>query len=135
MSSAVSAFACVIPAGGTTTVALNVAQNQPVVAVHWRVPPGNRGHLSWFIAQSGAQVLPNSYDTAMVADGESDTWQLRDFPQSGAWSLVGTNTGTSSHTVYLEFTFDTPSSQTTTQIDFLAGFPQSDVDVAGMWLG
>src|ERR1700757_5083509 len=106
MATSVSAFAAKIPAGTTTTVSFNVNPTDPVVSIHWRVPPGNRGTLSWYLTQSGGQVLPNKFGTVMVADGESDTWVLDRFPQSGSWACVGTNTGVDDHTVYFEFSHE-----------------------------
>jgi len=136
MATSVSAFVCTIPAGTTTTVPLNVNSADPVVAIHWRVPPGPRGHLAWFLAQSGVQVLPNKFGTAIVADGQSDTWLLNDFPESSAWSLVGTNGGSQNHTVYLEFSHE----QTGGGSDGGGGytdlaFPTTDAALVNMWTG
>jgi hypothetical protein len=138
MATSVSAFIAVIPAGtppgAMHSVALNVNHQDPVVAVHWRVPPGPRGHLGWFLAQSGVQVLPNQFGTLMVCDGQSDTWPLDNFPQSGAWSCVGFNTGTKDHSVFLEFEHAQlgPGSNELAG-DIFAGFPTVDLQLQSMW--
>jgi hypothetical protein len=137
MASSVSAFACTIPAGTSSgsphVVALGLSPD-PIVSIHWRVPPGPRGHVGWWLTQSGVQVLPDRYGTALVADGESDTWVLNDFPESGAWALVGYNTGINDHVVYLEFTHEPTVTGTTLTGDILTGFPISDADIPTMWL-
>lgn len=112
---------------------LSVGTNQ-INKIRWRVPPGPRGHLAWFLAMGGVQVLPQAGSTAIVADDEWDEWEIDDLPDSGAWQLIGTNSGTYDHTVYLGF-FVTP-----VQLsgggggDILTGFPVTDADVATMWL-
>jgi hypothetical protein len=136
MATSVSSFAATFPAGAAGyVVGLNVNPTDPVVSVHWRVPPGPRGTLSWYLAQSGVQVLPNRFGGPVVADGEWDTWQLNDFPQSGAWSCVGTNTGSNAHTVYLEFSHQVAAAGPAPGGgDVLTGFPTFDADLAAMWL-
>lgn len=102
--------------------------------IRWRVPPGPRGHLSWFLAMGGVQVLPQVGSTAIVADDEYDEWEIEDLPDSGAWQLIGSNSGTFDHTVYLGF-FVTPISLAGGGGgNVLAGFPLTDADIPTMWL-
>jgi hypothetical protein len=134
VATSISAFACKIPAGTTTTVPLNVNAADPVESIHWRVPPGPRGHLAWWLTQSGVQVLPNMFGTSMVCDGEWDTWQLNNFPQSGAWALVGINSGTNDHWVYLEFAHQQATPGLTGAGSLMDGYPTLDADIPTMWL-
>lgn len=137
VATSISAFACTIPAGTSFgsphVVSLNVNHTDPVESIHWRVPPGSRGHVGWWLTQSGVQVLPNQFGTALVADGEWDTWTLNDFPQSGAWALVGYNTGTNDHSVYLEFGHQASVGGPAGNTDFLTSFPVDDSQIPGMW--
>jgi hypothetical protein len=138
MASSVSAFVCTIPAGTSPTsphaVALDVGPN-PLASIHWRVPPGPRGHLGWWLTQSGVQVLPDTYGTALVADDEADTWTLDTFPESGTWACVGWNTGTYDHTVYLEFAYQAAQATLTgTDLgDYPPNWPLSDADIPTAW--
>jgi hypothetical protein len=126
-------FACVTNAGSGSSINLFVG-NDPVQSIHWRVPPGPRGHLTWYLAQSGAQILPNNLGVGITADGESDVWDLDDIPGNPTWTFVGTNTGTDAHTVYLDFFTEPVSVSTTGTGDILTGFPSSDADIPGLWL-
>jgi hypothetical protein len=138
MAIAVIAFTATIPAGttfpATHTVSLNVGTND-VDKIRWRVPPGPRGHLSWFLAMGGVQVLPNQQGTAIVADNEFDDWQIDDLPNTGAWQLIGSNSGTFDHSIYLEFFTLPVVLGDTGGGDILAGFPTTDAQLAALWSG
>jgi hypothetical protein len=138
MAFMVQAFAATIPAGTPFSAMYSQAlavTDYPVVAIHWRVPPGPRGHLGWLLAQSGAPVLP-LLGGMIVADGQSDTWPLDNIPQSGAWSVQGYNTGTLPHTVYLEFELGQAGGGGGPVLtgDINAGFPTADSQIPSMWL-
>lgn len=137
MATTVASFIATIPAGTGPftphTVSLDVGPNQ-VEKIRWRVPPGPRGNLGWFLAMGGVQVLPNTNGTAIVADNEYDEWTIDALPDSGAWQLIGYNTGTFDHSVYLEF-FTTPILVGGGGgVPILASFPGTDADIPGMWL-
>jgi hypothetical protein len=102
--------------------------------IRWRVPPGPRGNLSWWLSMGGVQVLPQSSGNVIVADDEWDDWEIDDLPDSGAWQLSGYNTGTYDHTVYLGFYVTPVSAVLTSDTDLLVGFPVTDDDIATMWL-
>lgn len=137
MATTIASFIATIPAGTSPfsphTVTLDVGTNE-VERIRWRVPPGPRGNLGWYLAMGGVQVLPNKNGTAIVADNEWDEWVLDALPDSGVWQLVGYNTGTFDHSVYLEFFTSPVSIPSVVTVDFLAGFPFDDAAVAGMWL-
>jgi hypothetical protein len=82
----------------------------------------------------GVQVLPQSGGGPIIADNEWDEWEIEDLPDSGDWELVGFNTGTFDHTVYLGFYVTPISGVGTTGGDILAGFPTTDSDIPGLWL-
>jgi hypothetical protein len=139
MANDVISFIATIPAGttfpATHTVSMNVGTVE-VTDIRWRVPPGPRGNLSWFLAQSGVQVFPNQNGTSIVADDEYAVWTLDDFPDNPVWELIGSNSGVYDHAVYLEFytqPYTQPGAPAT--VDFLSGFPFSDPQVANMWVG
>jgi hypothetical protein len=138
VATSVSAFIAVIPAGtppqAMHTVNLNVGPD-PVVSIHWRVPPGPRGHLGWFLAQSGVQVLPDQLGTLMVCDGEWDTWDVTGLQESGAWACVGYNTGTQDHSVMLEFSHQAAQAVLADIVEgpIPPGWPLSDADIPTAW--
>jgi hypothetical protein len=130
------AYTCLVPAGSNPAVTDMFVGNDPVTAIRWRVPPGPRGHLSWYLAQSGAQVLPNPLSTAVVADGEWGTWVLDNLPPNPTWQLFGFNTGADDHSVYLQFYTDSQAVTTSgggAGGDISDGFPVVVADFATMW--
>lgn len=137
MANTVTSLVATIPTGTVSpslhTVNLAIPQGL-VQIIRWRVPPGPRGNLGWFLAMGGVQVLPDTNGTVIIADNESDDWQIDGLPDSGAWQLVGYNNGAYDHSVYLEFTVSPIGAATTGAGDILTGFPTSDADIPGMWL-
>lgn len=138
MAITVTQFDATIPADTPfeTTVTVDVPfPASQVNKIRWRVPPGPRGNFGWCLSMGGVQVVPSDVGTFIVADDESDDWEIDSLPDSGAWQVTGYNTGTFDHTVYLTF-FTTPNvlAATTSVGDVSSGFPQSDVDVTTMWL-
>jgi hypothetical protein len=136
MATSVTFFAATVPAGtippATATVTLDVGTNT-VNAIRWRVPPGPRGNLGWCLAMGSVQVIPDDAGSFIIADDEEDTWQIDNLPDSGAWELIGYNTGSFDHTVYLGF-FTTPVvTATTGGGDITDGFPVVESDFATMW--
>jgi hypothetical protein len=136
MATSATYFQATVPAGtaANAPVTVQLALGTNVVnKIRWRVPPGPRGHLGWALFMGGVQVVPDDAGAFIVADDEYDDWVLAGLPDSGAWSLVGYNTGTNDHTVYLGF-FTTPVQLQATLLDVTsAGFPATDLDVATMW--
>lgn len=144
MPNTVTSVIATIPAGthfpSTATIDMTIPEGY-VQSIRWRVPPGPRGNMGWYLAMGGVQVLPAATGNVIVADNEYDEWQLDDLPDSGSWQLIGYNNGVYDHSVYLEF-ITNPIAQAGGGTggggggggDILTGFPVSDADIPGMWL-
>ena len=103
-------FQVTIPAGTAKSAPATTALTLPpttIERIRWRVPPGPRGQMGWQLAMGGLQVIPTGFGSYIVADNESDDWAIDGLPDSGAWQLIGYNTGNFPHTIYL-FMFATP---------------------------
>lgn len=137
MATSVTALTATVPAGtpkaAPVTVALSLGPFFTDM-IRWRVPPGPRGNLGWYLAMGGVQVLPQNAGGWIVADDEYDEWAIENLPDSGAWQLVGYNTGTYDHTVYLDFHTTSVAGSVNFTGDILTGFPTSDSQIATMWL-
>ena len=139
MATSVTALAATVPAGtaksSPTTIGLSITSST-VDRIRWRVPPGPRGNLGWYLSMGGVQVLPDVAGEYVVADDEADDWEIAGLPDSGAWQLTGWNTGQYPHTVYLYF-FTTPIQLGTTGLtgDIMAGFPTTEADISTMFIG
>lgn len=137
MATTVASFICTIPAGtspfGLHNIDLNLGTNE-VQQIHWRVPPGPRGLMGWYLAMSGVQVLPNTSGTLVIADGQEGDWSLDALPDSGMWQFKGYNTGTFDHAVYLDFLTAPATAGIVLTGAVIDGFPQLDADIPTMWL-
>lgn len=137
MTTSVQAFTATINAGTTkaspATVPLSVLPGI-IDLIRWRVPPGPRGTFGWQLGMGGVQVIPENAGQFIVADDEFDSIAVSGLPDSGAWQVIGYNTGVNNHTVYLYFHVTPIVVAQATQGDLSTGFPLSDVDVGGMWL-
>lgn len=137
MATSVQVFEATVTAGtpiaSPMTITLNVMAGV-IDAIKWRVPSGPRGNLGWILAMGGVQVIPENTGNYIIADNDTDTIQISGLPDSGAWQLIGYNTGSFNHTVYLDFHV-TPTAAAQSQTpDILTGFPMSDADIPTMWL-
>ena len=106
MAVEVREYAPVIPAGTVQAAPVSITLPMPVRTVEridWRVPKGAAGLVGWQLAMGGVQVLPTAGVTWMIADGQASGWAVQDLPDSGAWQLIGYNTGNYPHAVYLTF--------------------------------
>lgn len=104
----------------TVTIAAGVSAANPAVTnismpprivrqVDWKVPPGHMGTMSFLLAMGKVPVLPvYGQKVYVTADGKDGTWQLREYPDSGAWQVIGYNTGGYPHSVLLTFYTDLP---------------------------
>lgn len=106
-------FTVTIPAGTPASAPLvtNIAMPPRTVRrIDWKVPPGHMGTMSFLIAMGKVPVLPVSGQAVYVtADGKDGSWELTEYPDSGAWQAIGYNTGTYPHAVLLTFYTDLPS--------------------------
>lgn len=70
---------------------------------HWRVPAGHGGLTGFRLSMGGVQVFPRNVGAWIIANGEQDTWPVRNVPDSGAWDLTAYNTGNNAHTLFARF--------------------------------
>ena len=118
-----------------TPMTVNIAIDPGVVdIIRWRVPPGPRGNLGWQLAMGGVNVIPETAGTWIIADNEYDSIAVANLPDSGAWQVIGYNTGTNDHTIYLDFHITPTAVAAQTGAVDISGFPQTDADIPGMWL-
>lgn len=109
MSVEVRKYTVTIPAGTaiaspvTTSVAFPV---RVVRSVDWRIPPGALGVMGWKLAMGGVQLVPYQSDTWVIDDGTGGSFTLDGYPDSGAWQVIGYNTGAFQHSVFLTFHLD-----------------------------
>lgn len=106
MAQDVRAFAATIPVGTTQGAPLSVPLIFPpriVLRVEMDVPPGNAGNLHFALSNAGTVVAPYAPNTWFVAEGTTIAFEPTGFIQSGAWGLVGWNTGAFDHTVQVRF--------------------------------
>lgn len=130
----------VIPAGTPAAAPVTVAAGFPprvVTQVDWRVPNGPMGVFGWRLSMGQVQVLPSIGDAWVIANDEHGTWHLAGQPDSGAWQVIGYNTGIHPHSVYLTFHADHPEKppeqrQAPNVWDFM---PAPDLSLAGRPLG
>lgn len=125
MAREVRHFTATIPAGTPIAAPATVAIAMPpriVRSIYWRVPNGPMGNFGWRITMGKVQVIPSAGDLFVVANDEHGTWEVHDFPDSGAWEVTGYNTGANPHSVYLAFHVDLPErpAQLRAPLDFTA---------------
>lgn len=137
MATSVTALTATVPASTPKATPVTVPLTLGTLLVdeiRWRVPPGPRGNLGWYLAMGGVQVLPQNSGGWIVADDESDDWTISGLPDSGAWQLIGYNTGSYDHTVYLDF-HTSPVQLSAVLTGYNGpGFPLSEADIPTMWL-
>lgn len=105
-------FAPTIPAGTLTTAPVTLPMVMPtriVRKIEVRVPPGPSGVMGFQIGAAGQAIIPANAGAFIVTDDERITWELEEQIESGAWQLIGYNTGDFPHTVYVRFLVDLPS--------------------------
>ena len=93
---------------GTTIAAPQVTTlampPRTVESVRIRFPAGPNGLVGCALAVSGQNVAPYGQGNWLIGNDEVIPWEFIDQPNSGAWQLIGYNTGTYDHTIYLVFT-------------------------------
>lgn len=109
MAKEIRKFTATIPAGTAINAPVTVSLAFPIRVVRtvdWRIPPGAQGVVGWQLAMGGVQVVPAAGDKWVVDDGTAGTFYMDGYPDSGAWQLIGYNTGAYQHQVFLTFHLD-----------------------------
>lgn len=99
-------FDALIPAGTPIAAPVTVSLAFPpreVEAVEFRIPPGPSGNVGFALKFAGQQIIPSVVPSWIIGDGEVLIWPLDGYGNSGAWALVGYNTGTFPHTIGVRF--------------------------------
>lgn len=112
MAREIRRYTATIPAGTAITAPVTVSVAFPVRVVRsvdWSIPPGAQGVMGWQLAMGGVQVVPYGSDTWVIDNGTSGTFSLDGYPDSGAWQVIGYNTGAYQHSVFLVFHLDLPT--------------------------
>lgn len=106
-------FACTVPAGtaeASPAVFPMLLLNLDIVWLEWRVPPGPRGDVGFWIGSHGQPIIPYTEGPAqfIVTDDEKVHWDLVDQPDSGDWELQAYNVGVKPHTLYIRWGLAVP---------------------------
>ena len=111
MPDQVLAFSATIPAGTAITAPTTTSMSVGVRFVRRiviKVPPGPAGKMWFRIAATGSQIIPVNSGAWIVTDNEQIEWDVVGAIESGAFQLIGYNTGVYDHTVYVRFEVDVP---------------------------
>jgi hypothetical protein len=106
MSREIRAFAPTIPActPQSAPVAFSLAMPARIVdQIDIRVPPGPNGLMGFQITSANQPIIPYNAGAFVIANDERIIWALTNQITSGAWQLMGYNTGQYDHTVYVRF--------------------------------
>lgn len=101
-------FAVTLAAGSTPGAPVSTQIGFPDRVVDWveiDVPPGPKGTVGWYIASSGAQMVPWTATPPLyvVADDRQFHYDLTGQPTTGDWQLIGYNQGNFAHTIRVTF--------------------------------
>lgn len=102
----VQAFALTIPAHTPIAAPVILPCTMPARRVelfHWRVPAGHGGLTGFRLSMGGVQVFPANLGAWIIANGEQETWPVKDMPDSGAWDITAYNTGNNAHQLFVRF--------------------------------
>lgn len=136
MALEVQHFTATVPAGTPLSAPVTVAIPMPVrvvTRIDWRVPNGPMGVFGWQIAMGRVKVFPSGGDLYVTANDEAGTWVVEGAPDSGAWQVIGYNTGANPHSVYLAFHVDLPAKpvKVPAEINVFSLYPGPDLAKAG----
>lgn len=97
-------FDVTIPAGTAQAAPQTTAMTIPVRTVN-RIevlaPDGLNGVVGFRLASSGQQIVPVNVGAWVIASGETLEWIFSNLIESGAWQLIGYNTGAYDHTLHV----------------------------------
>ncbi|MGH7239406.1 MAG: hypothetical protein ACREHG_04980 [Candidatus Saccharimonadales bacterium] len=106
MTSQIRGFELTIPAGTAKASPLTLDMSFPPMTVQditVTVPPGPNGNLGIQIAAAEMQVIPWNQGEWLVPNDVVMSWEPQDYADAGSWQLIGYNTGTYDHTVWVRF--------------------------------
>ena len=102
-------YDALIPTGTSAsdlaTIDLGLA-NTVVKSIDIQVPPGPLGVMSFAIYRADTPVIPRQLGQFFTWDDHYASWDLEDYGVGAGWRVIGYNTGTYNHTVYLTFHTD-----------------------------
>lgn len=113
MAREIRQFAVTIPTGTTTTAPHKeqlTLQPKVVTRIRIRVPPGPRGDMGFAVGNAQKHVIPLTTPAWIVTDNDELVFTPTDYTTSGTWWVIGYNTGTYAHTIYLTFSLTTAPS-------------------------
>lgn len=111
MADEVWVFSVTVPAGTASAAPQVTATTMPpriVRRIEVTVPPGPAGSLGFRIGMAGQQVLPVNAGSWIITDNEHIGWDVSNLPDSGAWQVIGYNTGSQPHTIQVRYLVDVP---------------------------
>ena len=107
MASIIHQFTVTIPAGTAKATPYSAALALPMEqleSVDIEVPPGPRGLMGFYLAQSGQQVIPWESGQWIVWDDRFATWYIAGYQANASWSVVGYNLdGVNTHSLVVRF--------------------------------
>lgn len=99
-------FDVTIPAGTSKAAPATTSIRIPVrivTKIQVLVPPGPNGTVGFRLAAAGQQIIPVNVNSWVIASGATLEWAFTNLIESGAWQLVGHNTGGYDHTLQVRF--------------------------------
>lgn len=99
-------FAVTIPAGNGSAATTTTNMTMPVriiTQIDITLPPGLNGTVGFQIAAANQPFFPRAVGAFYVASGRTITPPIAAALESGAWQLIGYNTGKYPHTIYVDF--------------------------------
>lgn len=115
MARELRSFNVTVPAGTAQAAPVSFDVSSPariVRRIDVTVPPGPRGEVGFYLANSFQQVIPFNAGQWVVANDEKMTWDLTDYVDSGSWQVIAYNTGFYPHTLQVRFHVDLPDAFT-----------------------
>ena len=109
MAREIRAYQVTIPAGTPVAAPYTRDLTMPsriVRVIGVRVPRGPSGLMGFQLGSKGQQIIPWEPGSWLVMDDDKETFDVEGQIDTGAWQLLGYNTGRYDHTVYLTFQLD-----------------------------
>ena len=106
MAVEVRVFQATIPAGTAQAAPVTIDtgfDSRIVESIRLRIPPGPAGFMGFQLWVKGGQVIPIERGQWIVDDDAQINLDVSSMPETGAWQVVGYNTGAFDHSVYVTF--------------------------------